>query len=79
MVMGESSVTMANSLLTGSPAHEVVLELLSWKCRCACKAPDCECLVSALKCTNVCCLQDCSNMRPEVDEQQEHDSLDDEV
>ena len=30
-------------------------------------------------CTSVCRLQDCSNMRPEVDEKQERDISDDEM
>ena len=36
---------------------EVVLGLFSLKRRCVFQAPDCECLVNALKCTVVCCLQ----------------------
>ena len=42
-------------------------------------APDCECLMNGLRCTDACCLQDCSNMKPEVDEQHEQDSSDDEA
>ena len=70
---------LAINWITGSPAPEVVLGLLSCKCRRVCQAPDCECLVNAHKCTDVCCLQDCSNVRTDVDEQQEQDSSDDEV
>ena len=45
--------TRAINWMTVSPDPEVVLELLLWKCRRVCQAPDCECLVSALKYTCV--------------------------
>ena len=47
MVVGESSVMMTNSQLTGCSAPQV-LQLLSCKCRCICKAPDWECLMNQM-------------------------------
>ena len=65
--------------MTGSPATEVALELYSCKFRRVCQAPDDECLMNGLRCTDACCFQHCPSMRPEVDEQQEQHSSDDEV
>ena len=70
---------VAINWMTGSQSPEVVLELLSCKGRRVCQAENCECLVSALKCTDVCCLQDCCNVRTGKDEQQNWDSSYDKV
>ena len=48
---------LAIDWMTGFTDAAVVLGLLSSKCRCVSPAADCECFVSPLKCTYVCCLQ----------------------
>ena len=73
----EISGKLAINWMTGSPAPGV--DILSWKCMCVCQAPHCECLVNGLKCTELCCLQDYSNVRTKKDEQQQKKSSDDEV
>ena len=68
---------LAINWTTGSPAPGVVLELLSYKYRrlsgSKLRVP-CQCTQM-----HVCYLQDCSNVRTEVDEWQGQDSSDDEV
>ncbi|KAG1714163.1 hypothetical protein GQR58_001793 [Nymphon striatum] len=58
--------------MTGSPAPEVVLGLLSCKCFRSCRPSDYTCIVNGLKCTAACKLQTCSNMASD-DEESEHD------
>lgn len=60
----------------GVVAVEVVLELLSCKCKSVCKTPDCECLPNGLKFTDACYLKDCFNMRIEEDIQQKQEISD---
>ena len=43
--------------MTGSPAPQVVLRLLSCKCARDCRPNDCTCIVNGLKCTAACKLQ----------------------
>lgn len=73
--------TLTIDWMTGPPAPDVVLELLSCKCRRVCKLPQCGCLVNGLKCSEACYLKDCTNMYTDEDEnvQQEQDSSDDEI
>ena len=67
--------------MTGSPAPQVVLSLLSCKCARACRPNDCTCIVNGMKWTAACKLQTCSNMagvddEPENDQQDSSDSED---
>ena len=67
--------------MTGSPAPQVVLSLLSCICARSCRPNDCTCIVNGLKCTAACKLQTCSNMagdddEPENDQQDSSDSED---
>ena len=69
--------------MVGLPAPEVVLDLLSCRCRNICKAPKCECIVNGLKCSDACnCyLENCSNLHisDETEDDQEQDTSDDEI
>ena len=51
--------------MSGEPAPQAVLELLSCQCSRICKLPSCTCLTNGLKCTDLCRLQDCTNRREE--------------
>ena len=51
--------------MTGSPAPEAVLELMSCKCSSGCKLPSCVCILNGLKYTDICRLRECSNQKPE--------------
>ena len=51
--------------MSGEPAPQAVLELLSCQCSRICKLPGCTCLTNGLKCTDLCRLQDCTNRREE--------------
>ena len=66
--------------MTGSPAPQVVLSLLSCKCDRTCRPNDYTCIVNGLKCTAACKLQTCSNIgdddKPENDQQDSSDSED---
>ncbi|KAJ8403837.1 hypothetical protein AAFF_G00347050 [Aldrovandia affinis] len=53
--------------MRGSPAPEAVLKLLSCNCSRRCKLPECQCMSSGLKCTNLCKLQTCDNQPQEED------------
>ncbi|KAJ8403211.1 hypothetical protein AAFF_G00354280 [Aldrovandia affinis] len=53
--------------MQGSPAPEAVLQLLSCNCSHRCKLPECQCMSSGLKCTNLCKLQTCDNQPQEED------------
>jgi len=57
----------------GFPVPEAVLKLLSCNCSRRCKLPECQCMSSGLKCTNLCKLQTCDN-QPEEDD---HDMITD--
>lgn len=48
--------------MTGSPAPDVVLQLMSCKCKKECKTPKCSCIANSLRCTPACVLETCSNM-----------------
>ena len=54
--------------MAGSPAPDVVLQLLSCKCPKVCHPVKCECIENGLKCTEACKLQTCSNMAAEDEE-----------
>ena len=56
--------------MTGFPAPDVVLELISCKCTRHCRPSDCTCLLNGLKCTTSCRLANCSNMEDEEDDDQ---------
>ena len=53
--------------MEGSPAPDVVLELMACACNKECKLPKCQCLAYGIKCTPACKLQMCDNM---IDEEQ---------
>ena len=55
------------------PAPQVVMELIACKCSRVCKAPECQCVANALKCSPACKNQVCDNM---IDDDFE-DSVDD--
>lgn len=59
--------------MRGSPAPEAVLQLLSCNCSRRCKLPECQCMSSGLKCTNLCKSQTCDNQPKEDD----HDMITD--
>ena len=62
--------------MTGSPAPDVVKELLSRKCTSVCKLPNCKCLANGLKCTVTCKLQDYNNWQENNSTVQNCDSED---
>ncbi|KAG1685249.1 hypothetical protein GQR58_009197 [Nymphon striatum] len=51
-------------LVTGAPAPDVVLELMSCKCPRRCNE-NCPCVVNGFSCTPACKLLDCDNMQEE--------------
>lgn len=51
--------------MSGQPAPEAVLKLLSCPCTRSCRLPNCSCLVNGLKCTDMCRLPECDNRREE--------------
>lgn len=51
--------------MTGAPAPEAVLELLSCSCIKSCKLPSCTCIVNNFNCTNTCRLSNCKNTEQE--------------
>ena len=53
--------------MKGSPAPDVVLQLLSCNCSRKCKLPECPCLTNGLKCTSMYKLQTCDNQTQEED------------
>jgi hypothetical protein len=53
--------------MTGPPAPEVVLQLMSCKCKRQCQ-PDCPCVVNGFLCSPACKLQPCQNMCDDEDE-----------
>ncbi len=60
--------------MTGPPAPDVVLEFLSCICKRACKLPDCECLVNRLRCTAMCKLRTCDNMKDDDSDEEQTDT-----
>ncbi len=54
--------------MTGLPAPDVVLSLISCKCARSCRQLDCSCMIIGLKCTAACKLQSCTNMAQEDDD-----------
>lgn len=54
--------------MTGSPAPEAVLELLSCSCSKSCQLPLCTCMANNLKCTSACKLSNCGNVTDEGEE-----------
>ena len=64
--------------MTGSPAPEVVISLLSCKCSRSCRPSDCTCIINGLKCTEACKLLTCCNMVKDDEEfvQDDNDSSD---
>ena len=49
--------------LTGAPAPDIVLSLMSCKCVRSCKTGSCRCTDNELSCTPACRLQDCDNKK----------------
>ena len=62
--------------LTGAPAPDAVLELLSCKCKKSCKVPSCQCIMNGLPCTQACFLQECGNIKDEEVVLVQEDGLD---
>ncbi|KAG7162584.1 elongator complex protein 2-like, partial [Homarus americanus] len=56
--------------MDGQPAPLAVLELLAFKCVCACEAPDCQCNAHGLRCSEMCRLKTCSNQAPTEQEEE---------
>ena len=54
--------------MRGSPAPDVVLQLLSCNCTLSCKLPECGCLSNGLRCTDMCKLQTCENQAREEEQ-----------
>ncbi|KAK5859272.1 hypothetical protein PBY51_003352 [Eleginops maclovinus] len=71
---------LAIEWMSGLPAPDAVLQLLTCKCTRSCKLPECTCLTNGLKCTDMCKLQTCSNQPSEEEPTVElTDSDDDDV
>jgi len=62
--------------MKGPPAPDVVLEFMSCKCSRVCSHPDCQCMANGLKCTEMCKLQTCDNMKSDSEFTMEQDSSD---
>ena len=52
--------------MSGSPAPKAVIELLGCTCKRVCKSNTCECILTGLKCIDLCLLADCSNQPDEM-------------
>ena len=63
--------------MTGSPAPDAVLQLMSCTCLRVCKLPSCQCLVHGIPCTDACRLQTCDNMKSEDNDLEIDDDDDD--
>lgn len=63
--------------MSGQPAPEAVLKLLSCSCTRSCRLPNCSCLANGLKCTDMCRLPECDHRREEVPVAVEVDADDD--
>ena len=59
---------LAIKWMSGSPAPDMIMELLACRCSRSCTLPDCQCLVHGLRCTATCKLQNCSTMPTEEEE-----------
>ena len=53
--------TLVIDWMGDQPAPQAVLEVLSCQCSRSCKLPSCSCIVSGMKCTDMCRPQDCTN------------------
>ena len=69
-ILGEDS-NLEISWMTGSPAPETVLSLLSCDCSRKCELPTCSCLSNKMKCTPACKKKDCANMKNDEEEEEE--------
>jgi hypothetical protein len=49
--------------MEGKPAPDAVIEMMACQCKRVCKEGECVCLDKRLKCTPMCKLQECGNMR----------------
>lgn len=61
--------------MTGSPAPEIVLSLLSCKCGRSCRPAQCTCIDNGFKCTEACKLMTCSNMAIDEEELRQDEVL----
>ena len=61
--------------LTGAPAPDVVLALMSCKCARHCDE-DCLCVVNGLRCTPACKFRDCANTQEDDEVGQYSDNSD---
>jgi len=64
---------LAIDWMSGSPAPNAVLEMLSCSCSKTCKAPDCPCVSNMLKCSDMCKLRGCENEPVDNDSDDELD------
>ena len=69
----QDGTTLAVDWMSGQPAPQALLDLLTCNCSRSCKLPSCVCIVSGLKCTDMCKLAACDNQpfSVESDEEQE--------
>ena len=78
----EDNSALGVKWMTGLPAPQTVLDLLSCNCRRVCKAPHCSCIGNGLKCTLMCKLQTCENRLQDDEENDEgpdfHEEMDEE-
>ena len=58
--------------MTGLPAPEVVLSLMSCTCSRSCKPDDCSCILNNMNCSAACKLKSCTNMAEEFEESDIH-------
>ena len=58
---------LAIEWMTGMPAPQAVLDLLSCDCRRSCQAATCTCIRNGLKCTKMCRLENCENAPNDTD------------
>jgi len=70
----EGSPKLGIDWMHRQPASDSVLELLACKCKKECKAGECICLDTGLKCTYMCLLQTCGNQKEDADESYDYDS-----
>jgi hypothetical protein len=54
--------------MSGDPAPEAVMELLSCKCPRSCTLPNCTCLANGMKCSDMCKLMTCQNQPHDEDD-----------
>lgn len=66
-IMGEDG-QIEIEWITGKPAPEIVLSLMSCKCVRSCKAGSCQCIDHGLPCTHACKFLDCNNMLKDNDD-----------